>query len=243
LTIALLNEYQSHVRSPPASRVELDEVIVNIELTLGSIVQGLALSFLADNAGSVLSKGPPTAWPYIGVAFLIILLFWSRALIHTLTLIRWPLEFVHNFFYFACALVEVLAFKNVTDPFMWFVLNAVFAGFVWALFWHDLRIIRLRSKDSVGPSSFRLYAIVEADQWLNIRLIIPAVFLFNAGCALAIRLAPGTFLAGHWHLALIACQGAGLLFYLIFVVRSFVRITPLISATRAEWRDDVEEGI
>jgi hypothetical protein len=231
------------VKSPPASRVELDEVIVNIELTLASIVQGLALSFLADNAGSVLSKGPATAWPYVAVAFLIILLFWSRALIHTLTLIRWPLEFVHNFFYFACALVEVLAFKNLADPFVWFSLNAVFAALVWALFWHDLRIIRARTRDSVGPSSFRLYAIVEADQWLNIRWIMPGVLLFSAGCAIAIKLAPEIFLTNHGHVALVICQGAGLLAYLAFVVRSFMRITPLISATRAEWRDDVEESI
>lgn len=243
MTIGPHPEYDSHVKSPPASRVELDEVIVNIELTLASIVQGLALSFLADNAGSVLSKGPATAWPYVAVAFLIILLFWSRALIHTLTLIRWPLEFVHNFFYFACALVEVLAFKNLTDPFMWFALNAVFAAFVWALFCHDLRIIRARTKDSVGPSSFRLYAVVEADQWLNIRLIMPGVFLFSVGSAIAIKLAPDFFLTRHGHLALVLGQGAGLLVYLASVVRSFMRITPLISATRAEWRDDVEESV
>lgn len=231
------------MKSPPASRVELDEVIVNIELTLASIVQGLALSFLADDAGSVLSNGPATAWPYVGTAFLIILLFWSRALIHTLTLIRWPLEFVHNFFYFACALVEVLAFKNLTDPFMWFLLNAVFAALVWGLFLHDLRIIRQRSKDSVGPSSFRLYAIVEADQWLNIRYIMPAVFVFNLAAAFLIKRAPDLFIARHGHLLLIGCQAVGFLAYLAFVVRSFARITPLISATRAEWRDDVEEGI
>jgi hypothetical protein len=231
------------VKSPPASRSELDEVIVNIELTLASIVQGLALSFLADNASAVLSKGPPTAWPYVGAAFLIILLFWSRALIHTLTLIRWPLEFVHNFFYFICALVEVLAFKNLHDPFMWFVLNAVFAALVWGLFVHDLRLIRLRAKDSVGPNSFRLYAIVEADQRLNIRFIMPLLFLFLLGSALAIKLAPESFLDRDGHLWLIGCQGAGLLVYLAFVVRSFTRITPLISATRAEWRDDVDEGI
>ena len=148
------------MKSPPARRAELDEVIVNIELTLASIVQGLALSFLAEKANTVLSNGPATAWPYIGAAFLTILLFWSRALIHTLTLIRWPLEFVHNFFYFLCALVEVLAFQHLTDPFMWFVLNAVFAAIVWGLFVHDLRIIRLRAEDSVGPSSSRLYRIV-----------------------------------------------------------------------------------
>lgn len=231
------------MKSPPASRVELDEVIVNIELTLASIVQGLALSFLADNAAGLLSRGSATAWLYVATAFLIVLLFWSRALIHTLTLIRWPLEFVHNFFYFGCALVEVLAFKNLSDPFMWFLLNAVFAALVWGLFVHDLRIIRLRSKDSVGPSSFRLYAIVEADQWLNIRYIVPGIFVFCLGAAVAIRQAPELFISGHGHVLLIGCQGIGLLIYLGHVVRSFARITPLISATRAEWRDDVEQGI
>lgn len=231
------------MKSPPARRAELDEVIVNIELTLASIVQGLALSFLAESASGVLKNGPATAWPYIAAAFLTILLFWSRALIHTLTLIRWPLEFVHNFFYFLCALVEVLAFQNISDPFMWFALNAVFAAIVWALFVHDLRIIRLRIRDSVGPSSSRLYAIVEADQRLNIRFIVPGLFVFAAGSALAIKIAPDFFLTRNGHLLLIAFQGVALLGYLATLVRAFTGITPLISATRAEWRDDVEEGI
>ena len=231
------------MKSPPARRAELDEVIVNVELTLASIVQGLALSFLAENASGVLANGPLTAWPYIGVAFLTILLFWSRALIHTLTLIRWPLEFVHNFFYFACALVEVLAFQHLNDPFMWFVLNAVFAALVWALFVHDLRIIRLRAQDSVGPSSSRLYKIVLADQWLNIRFIMPGLFVFTAGSACAIKILPDFFLNRHGHLLLIGFQGVTLLIYLATLIRAFANITPLISATRAEWRDDVEEGM
>lgn len=231
------------MKSPPARRAELDEVIVNIELTLASIVQGLALSFLAEKANAVLSNGPATAWPYIGVAFLTILLFWSRALIHTLTLIRWPLEFVHNFFYFLCALVEVLAFQHLADPFMWFVLNAVFALIVWSLFVHDLRLIRLRATDSVGPSSSRLYRIVLADQWLNIRYIMPGLVVFAAGSAWAIKAAPEFFLSRNGHLLLIGFQGVTLLIYLATLIRAFTSITPLISASRAEWRDDVEEGI
>ncbi|HVF73037.1 MAG TPA: hypothetical protein VM940_15650 [Chthoniobacterales bacterium] len=231
------------MKSPPAARRDLDEVIVNIELTLASIVQGLALSFLADNAATVLAKGLATAWPYVAVAFLIILLFWSRALIHTLTLIRWPLEFVHNFFYFACALVEVLAFKHLADPFMWFMLNAVFAALVWALFVHDLRIIRQRKRDSVGENSSRLYAIVLADQWANIRYVVPGVFLFSLGSALAIKWAPDLFIRRHGHLLLVGVQLIGFLFNLGLIIRSFSRITPLISATRAEWKDDVEEAI
>ena len=231
------------MKSPPASRRELDEVIVNIELTLASIVQGVALTFLAENASEVVSHGPLTAWPYVAVSFLIILLFWGRACIHTLTLIRWPLEFVHNFFYFACGLVEVLAFHHVGNPFMWFVLNSVFALFVWALFIHDLRIIRQRTRDSTGDSSFRLYAIVLADQWANIRFIVPIALAMNVASAVASKLAPEFFVDRNGHLILVGIQALGLLGNLIYIVRSFTRITPLISAARAEWRDDVEEGI
>src|ERR1044071_4542830 len=153
------------MKSPPASRRELDEVIVNIELTLASIVQGVALTFLAENASEVVAHGPATAWPYVAVSFVIILLFWARASIHTLTLIRWPLEFVHNFFYFGCAMIEVLAFMQLTNPFRWFALNAGFAFCVWGLFIYDLRLIRLRAVDSVGPVGARLYATVEIEQW------------------------------------------------------------------------------
>ena len=229
------------MKAPPALRRELDGVILNVELTLASIVQGLALSFLAENAGSVLSAGNVTAWPYVVVALLIILLFWSRALIHTLTLIRWPLEFVHNFFYFACGLVEVVAFMNLRDPFRWFVCNAIFTALVWALFIHDLRIIRMRNEDSAGTTGCRLYEIVEADQWLNIRVIMPAVFLFNLGSTFVIRSMPEFFLVQNGHLILVGCQIIGFSLYLVYVVRSFVRMTPLISATRAEWVDDVEQ--
>ena len=103
--------------SPGGNRKELDSMVVEIELTLCSIIQGVALYFLVDNARLVLSGGQFAAWPYVATGLLILLLFWSRSLIHTLTLIRWPLEFVHNFFYIACALVEALAFTRLADPF------------------------------------------------------------------------------------------------------------------------------
>jgi len=79
------------------SRRELDANIVNIELTLASIIQGVALYFLTDNARTSLSL---TNWPsllYLSAGLCVICIFWSRSIIHTLTLIKWPLEFGHNF--------------------------------------------------------------------------------------------------------------------------------------------------
>jgi hypothetical protein len=224
------------VTSPGGNREELDSMVVEIELTLCSIIQGVALFFLVDNARLVLSGGQSAAWPYAATGLLIILLFWSRSLIHTLTLIRWPLEFVHNFFYIACALVESLAFTRLADPFMWFVLTALYALVVWALFVYDRRIVNLRGKDSAGPVGSRLYAMVGADQRLNIVLIIPVIFLFNASCAFAIYTWPVFFLQRNGHLILITLQAIGLLFYLGSVIRAFIQFVPLISATRGEWR-------
>jgi hypothetical protein len=224
------------VTSPGGNREELDSMVVEIELTLCSIIQGVALFFLVDNARLVLSGGQSAAWPYAATGLLIILLFWSRSLIHTLTLIRWPLEFVHNFFYIACALVESLAFTRLADPFMWFVLTALYALVVWALFVYDRRIVNLRGKDSAGPIGSRLYAMVGADQRRNIVLIIPVIFVFNAGSALAIYTWPAFFLQRNGHLILITLQAIGLLFYLGSVIRAFIQFVPLISATRGEWR-------
>jgi hypothetical protein len=224
------------VTSPGGNREELDSMVVEIELTLCSIIQGVALYFLVDNARLVLSKGQSAAWPYVITGLLIILLFWSRSLIHTLTLIRWPLEFVHNFFYIAAALVEALAFTRLADPFRWFVMTALFAVIIWALFVYDLRIVKLREKDSAGLVGSQLYAIVKNDQWLNITIVIPVIFLFNVGCAIGIHARPEFFLQDNGHLILIALQAIGLLLYLAHVIRAFIKLVPLISATREEWR-------
>jgi hypothetical protein len=230
------------VTSPGGNREELDSMVVEIELTLCSIIQGVALYFLVDNARLVLSGDQFAAWPYVATGLLILLLFWSRSLIHTLTLIRWPLEFIHNFFYIACVLVEALAFTRLTEPFMWFVMTALFAVIVWALFVYDLRIVKLRGKDSAGPIGSQLYAMVERDQRRNITIVIPLIFLFNAACALGIHLRPEFFLQHNGHLILIALQAIGLLFYLAHVIRSFIQFVPLISATREEWRSAAENA-
>jgi hypothetical protein len=211
-------------------------MVVEIELTLCSIIQGVALYFLVDNARQVLSAGQAEAWPYVATGLLIILLFWSRSLIHTLTLIRWPLEFVHNFFYIACALVEALAFTRLNDPFMWFALTALYAVVVWSLFVYDMRIVELRGQDSAGPVGSRLYGMVGADQKLNIKLVIPVIFFSNVVSAVVIRVWPEFFLAHRGHYILIAVQGIGLLIYLAYVIRAFIQFAPLIEATREEWR-------
>ncbi len=97
--------------APTDGRRELDSVVINIELTLVSIIQGVALFFLTDNARGLLVTQHMSASLYVAAGLCVIFIFWSRSVIHTLTLIRWPLEFGHNFFYIACALGEAIPFQ------------------------------------------------------------------------------------------------------------------------------------
>jgi hypothetical protein len=111
----------------------------------------------------------------------------------------------------------------------------LFAIVGWALFIYDLRLIQARARDSAGPASNRLITVVKRDQWLNIALLIPAVFLFNLACYLCIHLRPDIFLGRNFHVGLATAQVVGFATYLLYVVRYFKGIAPLIVEARAEW--------
>ena len=220
-----------------ATRSELDSTVIEIELTLTSIVQGVALYFLIDNARSVLSIQQRAFWPYVVSGLLIILIFWSRSVVHTLTLIRWPLEFGHNFFYIACALGESLLFSRLNNPRAWFAIGAAYALIVWLLFIYDLRLLRARKRDSAGEASNRLYALVTRDQWLNILALVPALFLLNLICMICVRARPEYFLEREGHVWLAAIQLVSFGLYLLYVLRFFKTLTHLISGARQEWHN------
>jgi hypothetical protein len=220
------------VNLPDAGRRELDSVVSNIELTLVSIIQGVALFFLTDNARALLSMQHADAFVYILAGLCVIFIFWSRSVIHTLTLIRWPLEFGHNFFYIACALGEAILFSRLDNPLAWFRLSAAYAGIIWLLFIYDMRLIRARVAESRDDSERALYAGARSDQLLNICLLVPLLFLFNLAAAFAIWRWPDLFIVHSGHLWLISTQMVLFIGYLIYIGRYFSAIAPLILRSR-----------
>ena len=217
---------------PDEARRELDSVVINIELTLVSIIQGVALFFLTDNACALLSIQHADAFLYIVAGLCVIFIFWSRSVIHTLTLIRWPLEFGHNFFYIACALGEAILFSRLDNPLAWFRLSAGYAGIVWLLFIYDVRLIRARIAESRNESDRALYARAKSDQLLNIWLLVPLLIFFNLACVLAIWRWPDIFIARAGHVWLIAAQMVLFIGYLIYTGRYFSAIAPLVLRAR-----------
>ena len=225
-----------------AARSELDSMVVEIELTLVSIIQGVALTILIENAHAVIAERQLFFWLYVISGLFVILVFWSRAVLHIITVIRWPLEFGHNFLYIACALVEAVLFAQLGKPASWFGFGAAFIAIGWTLFVYDLRLIYARMRDSAGPVSNQLSKHVLRDQWLNIAFLLPAVFLLNLVFALLIRSRPEIFLANNAHLWLVAVQVIAFAGYLAYVVRFYARLAPLIAQARHEWRGMIRDG-
>ncbi len=217
------------------SRTELDAMIVEIELTLVSIIQGVALTVLIDNSREVITELKFIYWPYVLAGLLVIFIFWSRAVLHIITLIRWPLEFGHNFLYIGCALVEAVSFAQLSKPANWFGFGAAFIAAGWVLFFYDLRLIHARQRDSDGQAGNHLYARVRRDQLLNLVFLLPGVFVLNVVCAVAIEAWPDIFQAHGAHIWLVAIQLVGFAGYLIYVVRFYVNLAPLIAEAHREW--------
>jgi hypothetical protein len=213
-------------------RRELDSVVVNIELTLVSIIQGVALFFLTDNARALMSMRHWDALLYVAAGLCVIFVFWSRSVIHTLTLIRWPLEFGHNFFYIACALGEAILFSRLDNPLAWFQLSAAYAGIVWLLFIYDMRLIRARIAESRDDSERALYARARSDQLLNIRLLVPLLIALNLVSAFAIWRWPYLFIFRGCHIWFISIQLLSFIGYLFYTSRYFSAIAPLLLRNR-----------
>ncbi len=220
------------VNPPSESRRELDSAVVNIELTLTSIIQGVALFFLTDNARAAMSVRHWESFLYVVAGLCVIFIFWSRSIIHTLTLIKWPLEFGHNFFYIACALGEAILFSRLDSPLAWFQLSAAYAGIVWLLFIYDMRLIGARIGESNNDANRALCARARSDQLLNIWVLVPLLFLLNIGCTFAIWRWPDVFITRAGHVWLIGIQLVSFVIYLVYIARYFNAIAPLLLRSR-----------
>lgn len=217
-----------------AARSELDGMVINLELTLISIIQGVALYFLTESARAQLVQPKPQIVPYVIAGLFIILLWWSRAVIHTLTVIGWPIEFSHNFMYVATTLVEAAMFAQLASPANWFTVGVGFALLLWVLFASDLRLIRRRLGETNGPATHALLHMLEREQRFHVQVSMPLTVLFYLGAAVAIRAQPEFFGQNDGHLLFAVPQMAGAVAYVVYIVLFFRRVSGRILDMRAE---------
>ena len=142
---------------------------------------------------------------------------------------------MHNFLYFACTLIEAITFSDLTDPLRWYALNTVFAILAWLVFVVDLRrMIRQRQSEAAGPAEEELYGVVIRDYYMNILLLMPGMTLLNLAAIVGIYFWPEVFIQGGGHVVFATIQTIAFLGYLIYVVRLFATMAPVILRTNQE---------
>lgn len=180
-------------------QTKLDELAVQIELTLISLLQGLAVAGLATAAVDPIMHHDYMFWPYIATGLFLILFFWSQSLIHALGFIRWPLNIFHNFLYFIIVLIELLLFSQVTNPVGWYGLGIMFFVVSWVTYYHDLHLIQQCYDAYTSSAGQKLYHAMVSDQKLGLRLLIPLGLAYNLIALALLSFYPHLFLVEGQH--------------------------------------------
>lgn len=210
-------------------RRELDHLVLDVEFVLISVVQGVALTTLAVESIPVLRGHDPAAVLFIASGLLFVLAFWSGALIHAISFVRWPMDLVHYFGYFGLALLECLTFAQMERPTDWFRYLAIcFVGGL-ALYAYDYVLI-VRGRDAYQSTEplRRLYRHIVSRQRLEMGTMMPAGIAFNLLAFLVVARRPESaafFAAVQVFLSLV---------FLIGLVRSFSQRQRLITACAEE---------
>ncbi len=207
----------------------LDQFVLDIEFLLISAVQGVALGALASAASDPLSNLDFQYWPYILSGFFLILSFWSQAIVHSLSFIKWPLDLGHNFLYFLLGLIEFLAFNHLEDPLRWFIYQLLFILVGAILYWVDYRLIKKAKKDFNTPSEKILYNHIYQEHLTEVKLV-PGGIIFNSAAVILIWMYPDIFIKQGFHLIIVSVQVLLTIYLMYISINSFKTRTKLISS-------------
>lgn len=214
------------------TKKEFDHVVLDIEILLISVVQGVALTFLVTNASDPISNLQFVYWPYVAAGFLLILMFWSQAIIHTISFIDWPINLPHSFLYFLAAFAEVMIFNQMTNPLYWFAFTTLFFVVGGLLYFVDLRIIKSQRKRFLNSTAReKVYQHIVARQLFELKILVPGGLLYNVLSFLLIFFYPGLFIEKQYHIIL-ACIQVLLSFVLLGnSLKSFTERTHLLTGS------------
>jgi hypothetical protein len=206
-------------------------MVVDIELLLIAVVQGLALATLATKSEVVIGELDWLYWPYVIAGFLLVVNFWTLATIHSVSFIGWPFDVVHTILYLLVTFIEVAAFAQITHPDKWFVFNLAFFLASALLYAWDMKMIRERKAEyEMTPQGAALYAHMYAGQARDLFVLLPPAILLQVAIVAVLWLWPDVILGGNRHLYVVALQIIGGLVYLSITLRDFKERRQLIAA-------------
>ncbi len=208
---------------------KLDSFALNIEFLLISVVQGVALATLATASSLLVADLKFETFAYIISSFVLILSFWSQAIIHALSFIDWPLDLQHSFLYFLASFIEVMAFSHLDSPLKWFGFMGIFFIVTVILYFVDLRMIKERKNKFKTKNQEKLYDHILKQQMYELKSFLPAAIIFCGFSIFAIAYWPDIFIRQHAHLILITIQTLFGIYVLMTSIGSYKKRAKLLT--------------
>src|SRR3954465_6314069 len=143
---------------------ELESLATSVELTLASVLQGIALAILVPKIVDLITGGEVAKLPYIPASLLLLFLVWVTFISHAISFITWPFDPLHNLMYFLIVSSEAVLLFFLDKPVPWF-LSLIGLGLVLGFScWYNQGLLRRSASRYTTAAARELYTHIMDEQ-------------------------------------------------------------------------------
>ena len=177
------------VAAATESNPELESLATGVELTLASVLQGIALAILVPKIVELISNGELAKLPYIPASLLLIFMVWVMFIGQAISFITWPFDPLHNMLYFLIVSGEAVLLFFLDKPGPWFLALVGLGLLLGFSCWYNQSLLRRNASRYVSADARKLYAHIMDEQRVGLQFMGGYCLVGLAGFA-ALQLRP-----------------------------------------------------
>ena len=182
------------VAAATESNPELESLATGVELTLASVLQGIALAILVPKIVELITNGEIAKLPYIPASLLLMFMVWVMFIGHAISFITWPFDPLHNMLYFLIASSEAVLLFFLDKPAPWF-LSLIGLGLLLGFnCWYNQGLLRRSAPRHRSADARALFAHIMDEQHVGLQFMAGYCLVGMAGFG-ALQLRPDLGLA------------------------------------------------
>ena len=154
-----------------APNPELESLATSVELTLASVLQGIALAILVPKIVELITSGAVAKLPYIPASLLLLFMVWVTFISHAISFITWPFDPLHNLMYFLIVSSEAVLLFFLDQPVQWFLSLFGLGLLLGFNCWYNQGLLRRNAPRYTGAAARELYAHIMDEQRVGLQFM------------------------------------------------------------------------
>jgi hypothetical protein len=154
-----------------APNPELENLATSVELTLASVLQGIALAILIPKIVELITGGEPAKLPYIPASLLLIFMVWVAFIGRVISTFSWPFDPLQNLLYFLIVSSEAVLLLFVDKPAQWFLSLIGFGLLMGFSHWYNQRVLQRQLFWYSGAAARELYMHIMDEQRVGLQFM------------------------------------------------------------------------